>query len=50
MKWRGNNLSAGEKLNKVFGKILGKRGFYYLMMIAALGLALGAGVKWHPGG
>ncbi len=48
MKWEGFNLGASEKLNKVFGKLLGKRGFYYLLMIATLGLALGAGVKWHP--
>jgi hypothetical protein len=48
MKWGGYNMRASEKLNKVFGKFLGKRGFYYLLTIAALGLALGAGVKWHP--
>jgi hypothetical protein len=48
MKWGGYNMRASEKLNKVFGKLLGKRGFYYLLTIAALGLALGAGVKWHP--
>jgi len=47
MKWEGFNLGAGEKLNKVFGKLLGK-GLYYLLTITALGLILGAGVKWHP--
>ena len=47
MKWEGFNLGAGEKLNKVFGKLLGKKGFYYLLLIVSLGLALGAGVKWH---
>jgi len=47
MKWEGFNLGAGEKLDKVFGKLLGKRGFYYLLMIVSLGLVLGAGAKWH---
>jgi len=47
MKWGGYNSRAGEKLNKVFGKLLGKKGVYYLMMIVALGLVLGAGFKWH---
>jgi len=35
------------KLNQVFGKLLGKKAFYYLLMIVSLGLVLGAGVKWH---
>ena len=48
MKWEGFDLGAGEKLNKAFGKLLGKKGFYYLLMIASLGLVLGAGAKWHP--
>jgi len=47
MKWEGHNQYASEKLNKVFGKLLGKRGFYYLLMIVSLGLVLGAGAKWH---
>jgi len=48
MKWEGFNLGVSEKLNKVFGKLLGKKGLYSLLTIAALGLILGAGVKWHP--
>ena len=48
MKWEGCNLRVGNKLNKVFGKLLGQKGVYYLLTIAALGLALGAGWKWHP--
>ena len=48
MKWEGHNNHAGEKLNKVFGKLLGKKGLYSLLTIAALGLILGAGAKWHP--
>ncbi len=47
MKWEGCNQRVGEKLNKVFGKLLGKKGLYYLLMIVALGLVLGAGAKWH---
>jgi hypothetical protein len=47
MKWEGFNLGVSGKLNKVFGKLLGKKGFYYLMMIASLGLVLGASWKWH---
>jgi len=48
MKWEGCNLRVGNKLNKVFGKLFGQKGVYYLLTIAALGLALGAGWKWHP--
>jgi hypothetical protein len=48
MKWEGFDLGTGEKLNKIFGKLLGKKGVYYLLTIAALGLTLGAGWKWHP--
>jgi len=47
MKWGGYSLQASEKVNKLFGKVIGKRGIYYLLMIAALGLLLGAGAKWH---
>ncbi len=48
MKWGKFNLSASERLNKVLGKLLGQKGMYYLLTIAALGLILGAGVKWRP--
>ena len=48
MKWGGCNLRVVNKLNKVFGKLLGQKGVYYLLTIAALGLILGAGAKWHP--
>ena len=47
MKWEGYSSQASEKVNKLFGKVLGKRGIYYLLMITALGLILGAGWKWH---
>jgi hypothetical protein len=43
MKWGGYDLRASERLSKV----LGKRGAYYLMMLLALGLILGASFKWH---
>ena len=48
MKWEGYSANAGEKLNKFMAKTFGRKGFYYLLMIAALGLILGAGFKWHP--
>ena len=47
MKWGGYNMKASEKVNKLFGKVIGRRGIYYLLMIGALGLILGAGAKWH---
>jgi len=34
-------------MNKFFKMVLGNKGIYYLMMIVALGLILGAGLKWH---
>jgi len=48
MKWQGYSPSAGKKVNKVFAKLGKHKSIYYLLMIASLGLALGAGVKWHP--
>ncbi len=48
MKWGKFNLGASERLNKVLGKLLGQKGMYYLLTIAALGLILGAGAKWRP--
>ena len=47
MKWGGYNTQAGERVNKVFGKLIDRKGIYYLLTIAALGLVLGAGMKWH---
>ncbi len=47
MKWGGYNGQASERLSKVFAKFVGKKGVYYLMMLLALGVVLGAGVKWH---
>jgi hypothetical protein len=48
MKWGGYNQRAGNKLNRFFGKLLEKKGVYYLLTIVSLGLVLGAGWKWHP--
>ena len=48
MKWQGYNSSAGKKVSKVFAKLAKHKSIYYLLMIASLGLALGAGWKWHP--
>ncbi len=35
-------------MKKIVQKFVANKGLYYLMMIALLGLALGASVKWHP--
>jgi len=32
----------------MFRKILGSRALYTLMLIATLGMLLGASIKWHP--
>jgi len=48
MKWGGYSSRAGEKANRFFGKLVGNKGIYYLLMIAVLGLLLGASYKWHP--
>ncbi|MCX6093933.1 MAG: hypothetical protein NTY63_03815 [Candidatus Bipolaricaulota bacterium] len=46
MRWGGFNQSGEEKVRRLLsGKIL-----YYLFAVAALGLLLGANVKWHGGG
>jgi len=42
------NLKGGNAMKRTVKKLLRSRGLYYLLMIAALGLALGAGWKWHP--
>ncbi len=48
MKWERNSSRTDGKMNKFFKIVLDNKGIYYLMMIAALGLLLGAGFKWHP--
>ncbi len=48
MKWQGYSPSMSKKVNKIFCKLGKHKGIYYLLMIISLGLALGAGVKWHP--
>jgi len=47
MKWGRCSTQASERVNKVFGKLFGKKGIYYLLMIVSLGLVLSAGMKWH---
>ncbi len=47
MKWEGYSMHAGETVNKFLAKAFSRKGLYYLLMIAALGLILGAGWKWH---
>jgi len=48
MKWGGYSSRAGEKANRFFGRLVVNKGIYYLLMIALLGLLLGAGYKWSP--
>ena len=40
--------NGGNAMKKTVQKLLRSKGVYYLLMIAALGLALGASWKWHP--
>jgi len=47
MTWQGNSTKACSKVSKLMAKAFSRRGAYYLLAIAALGLILGAGVKWH---
>ncbi len=48
MKWEGYNANPGKKFNKIVARVFNNKGIYYLLMIASLGLLLGASVKWHP--
>ena len=48
MKWGGYTNSTAQKVNGLVKSVLGNKGLYYLMVIATLGLLLGAGFKWHP--
>jgi hypothetical protein len=48
MKWQGYNTSFGKKIDKAAAKLGKHKSIYYLLMIASLGLALGANWKWHP--
>ena len=47
MKWGTDRAQGSNWLSRVFVRLVGKEGVYYLMMLMALGLVLGAGVKWH---
>ena len=48
MKWGGYTPQVSERLDRAFRKLAGHKGIYYLLMIATLGLLLGAGAKWSP--
>ena len=48
MKWQGYSSNAGDRISKLLTKLTKNKGIYYLLMIASLGLALGASWKWHP--
>ena len=47
MKWETERVRGSNWLSSAFAKLVGKKGVYYLMMLLALGVVLGAGVKWH---
>ncbi len=47
MKWGGCTLQVSAEVHKFFGKVLRRKGIYYVLMIVSLGLVLSAGMKWH---
>ncbi len=48
MKWGGYNAQAEERTSKLIGKLFRSKALYTLMLIATLGMLLGASIKWHP--
>ena len=50
MKWGGYNRKGEERMGKVFKRLLGTRGTYYLLTLTALALLLAESIKWHPEG
>ncbi len=50
MKWGGYNRKGEERMGKVFKKLFGMRGTFYLLTIAALALLLAENIKWSPKG
>ncbi len=50
MKWGGYNRKGEERMGKVFKRLLGTRGTYYLLTFAALALLLAENIKWRPEG
>ncbi len=48
MKWGGYNLGASERLARMIRRVIRGKALYTLMLIATLGLLLGASIKWHP--
>jgi len=50
MKWGGYNRRGEERMGKVFKRLLGARGTYYLLTLTALALLLAENIKWSPEG
>ena len=48
MKWGGYNAQAEERANKLIGRLFRSKALYTLMLVATLGMLLGASIKWHP--
>ena len=48
MKWSGFTKEGETTMKKLTKKLFGNKVAYYLMTVVAVGLLLGASVKWHP--
>jgi len=48
MKWGGYNRKGEERMGKVIRRLLGTKGTYYLLTVAALALLLAESIKWSP--
>jgi len=50
MKWGGYNRRGEERMGRVFKRLFGARGTYYLLTLTALALLLAENIKWSPEG
>jgi hypothetical protein len=48
MKWGGYNRRGEVRVGKVFKRLFGARGTYYLLTLTALALLLAESIKWSP--
>lgn len=48
MKWGGYTVQPAQRMSKLTGRLFRSKALYTLMLIATLGLLLGANIKWHP--
>ncbi|MFP4588385.1 MAG: hypothetical protein ACOCZX_02640 [Candidatus Bipolaricaulota bacterium] len=47
MKWGGNSEEAANKLTEALGNVIGTKGLYILITLAAFALLTGAPIKWR---